>query len=672
MFKLNEIWGIDIGSYALKAVKLVKIKGQIVISDFDIIDVEEIEGYEGSDEDYYYEKIKKAIFSLVNRKRLRNQKVVVVLPGRSAMVKKIQFPTTDVKRVEKMIKYEAAQQIPFPLTEVVWDYQLLGLAESGVEYEVSLFAIKKVLEKKYLDILQEAQLDVELLQVSPMALYNFIHFDMPPEENENIILLDVGARNSDLVICAGQNFLIRNIPTAGEDITKAFQRKFSVSFEEAEKIKHELTDSKQSQKLFSKVVEPILSELSGDMQRTMNFFSSQHAGVKFSGIVTSGATFQMPGVLQFLADRLQIGVINIDELEKLSVALRNVDEFYNNLPRMGLAIGGALQAIDEGPVKTNLLPAEMRAEKAVERKKPYAFLAIAVVIIAVIISYLVAANARDYLTNEINNSDELITESKKYEKGYKALVSQVVPIQKRCNEIVRLSGILEDVSKGKGIVSRYVIVETMNSIITSVDKFNDPQVEQESLWIDDINLEIIPDTWDSIVKKIESYIVTRGSLNLGGIEELKKPVETSERKGATRRRPGARGAGKAKDKGSEKKLLLCFIKGRTRKKLENVKAFQREVDRKLESVLFTAKDGKEKVGGALLYTDTYKDTRKDIPTVSDIRAGGRQSINVFKGEEKEYVIFKIVWIIKTEKELQKKKKKESKKKGKSTAKKENN
>ena len=48
---------------------------------------------------------------------------------------------TDANKVTQIIEYEAKSNVPFPLEEVVWDYQILGSAPSG-ELEVLLVAIK--------------------------------------------------------------------------------------------------------------------------------------------------------------------------------------------------------------------------------------------------------------------------------------------------------------------------------------------------------------------------------------------------------------------------------------------------------------------------------------------------------------------------------------------------
>jgi len=641
---LKEIWGIDLGTSSVKAVKLVKAKGHVIVTDFDILDVEEIEGYEGEEEEYEYEKTKRTLLRLINRKHLQNSKVAVVLPGHSAIVKKIQFPTLDVNRVKKMMNFEAAQQIPFPLEEVVWDYQLLGVAESGMEYEVSLFAIKKGLVDRYLSLLNEAGLDVELLQVSPMALYNFIYFDIPPEDGENLILLDMGHNNSDLVICAGRNFLIRNMPTAGDDITKAFQRKFSVSYGEAENIKLELTDSKQSQKLFSKVVEPILHDLVGDMQRTINYFSSQYSGVDFSGIITSGAPFQMPGALQFIADRLQLGVINIDELETIVVSLRDIDYFYDNLPRMAIAVGGALQGVNEGPVEVNLLPSDIRVEKVFEKKKPIAILGFFIIIVTLIFSYWVSSSTREFNRNKGESWDDLITASKKFEKDYQKHKNSIVPVKQDCEKMTGIGGLLESVSGVEKPLARYVITFVYDTISKTIaENFNDPAKESQSLWIDKVVFERVPCSWDGLQNGIQKHMAGAGANQyLGEIESYFLGAGGRTTGGPSQGLQARnRAVGPSPGGVSDKSLLLCYLKGRTRKNRPHIEQMKAALDTNFSPVLFNDKSGKGKVKGHIVYVYPFTDEMQSIPVIEAPEAGEIRRIEI---ERRRYLIFHIVWI----------------------------
>ncbi len=649
MFGLKEIWGLDLGSSTIKAVKLVKVKGQVVISDCDLLEVEEIEGFDGEKEDYFYEKLKQALLNLVNRKRLMGQKVAVILPGHSAMVKKVAFPTTDLKRVEKMVDFEAAQQIPFPLPDVVWDYQPLGIAESGMEYDVSLFAIKKGLVNRYLEVLKDVGLDVELIQVSPMALYNFIQYDMPPEEDENIVLIDIGAENSDLIICSGKHFLIRNIPTAGADITKAFQRKFSVGFEEAEKIKLELTDSKQSQKLFEKVVTPILNELLGDVQRTVNYFKSQYAGVEFPGVVTSGATFKMEGILQFFADRLQMGVINIDELERISVALRDVDFLYENLPRFALSIGGGLQALGEGPVHVNLLPHDIRTQKVMERKKPAALVALGIIFLTVILSYWVSVDRKNYLAGEIKLKQELIDKAKKYETEYLANKNRITPVSDECEKLVNVSSVLADVSGGRNVVARYSYSEVANIISQVIlNSYNKKTDDAESLWIDSVQLERVPFQWEAFERKVITLVGGGfgGSVDLGDIGELKDRMGSAVPAGAPQLAPQPlQPGGPALDQEvitpDSTDLLLCYFKGRTRLGRPYVLQMKKDIDKQFEHLLFKRTGIEGKIGGRIV-SSMFETEQVENPSVGMGPGVGEAP----KSEERRYLVFNIVWALK--------------------------
>src|SRR5258706_299484 len=83
----------------------------------------------------------------------------------------LELPPLGQEKLDKIISFEAQQNVPFPLDEVVWDYQIVG-GGMGEEIQVVLVAIK-------VDLLDEINAEVEgtglqtsIVDIAPMALYN--------------------------------------------------------------------------------------------------------------------------------------------------------------------------------------------------------------------------------------------------------------------------------------------------------------------------------------------------------------------------------------------------------------------------------------------------------------------------------------------------------------------
>ena len=87
----------------------------------------------------------------------------------------------EVKKIADIVRYEARQQIPFDLADVVWDYQMMpgSMVEQGyaMESEVGLFAMKREQAFRQLAPFDEADIEVDVVQLAPLSLYNMVAFD---------------------------------------------------------------------------------------------------------------------------------------------------------------------------------------------------------------------------------------------------------------------------------------------------------------------------------------------------------------------------------------------------------------------------------------------------------------------------------------------------------------
>src|SRR5438270_233954 len=128
-------------------------------------------GLEGSQESKREAAITKALQELLGSKAFGAKNINVCAPGFHVFSKFVKLPPVDTSKVTQIIQYEAQQNVPFPLDEVVWDYQILGAAANG-ELEVFLVAIKADIVEGLFRASVGAGLRLQLVDVSPAALCN--------------------------------------------------------------------------------------------------------------------------------------------------------------------------------------------------------------------------------------------------------------------------------------------------------------------------------------------------------------------------------------------------------------------------------------------------------------------------------------------------------------------
>ena len=145
MAKIQAVWAIDIGQAALKAIKGSGETPDLVVAEaFDFIEYPKILSQPDADPD---ELVREALATFTDRNDVKGCKVAISVPGQSGLVKFIKLPPVEKKRIPDIVKFEAKQQIPFALDEVVWAYQQIGGDEEVNEEEftmaeVGLFAMK--------------------------------------------------------------------------------------------------------------------------------------------------------------------------------------------------------------------------------------------------------------------------------------------------------------------------------------------------------------------------------------------------------------------------------------------------------------------------------------------------------------------------------------------------
>ena len=189
MAKSDAVWGIDVGQCALKALQCrLHHDGKRLVADaFDFIEYPKILSQPDADP---AELISEALEQFLSRNNVKGDKVAISVSGQSGLARFIKLPPVESKKIPDIVKYEARQQIPFALEDVVWDYQQMagGSEEDGfaLETEVGLFAMKRDQVFTALQPFTDAGIEVDIVQLTPLALYNYIVFDqmqdLPPPD----------------------------------------------------------------------------------------------------------------------------------------------------------------------------------------------------------------------------------------------------------------------------------------------------------------------------------------------------------------------------------------------------------------------------------------------------------------------------------------------------------
>ncbi|MCF7957824.1 MAG: type IV pilus assembly protein PilM [Phycisphaerae bacterium] len=395
-------WGIDIGNCALKAMKVAVSGDEIELLDFAVIDHAKILSQPDITAEERKELIAKALDSFLDHHDIGKCKIVVSVPGQSSFARFVKLPPVEAKRIPELVRYEAIQQIPFDIDDVEWDWQIFQEQDSP-ELEVGIFAIRNDLVNKALQPFADAKTMIHMVQMAPMALFNFLRYDQKELQetagSEAIITLDIGAENTDLVIADGIRVWQRSIPIGGNQFTAAVKKAFKLSFTKAETIKRSANTSKYARQIFQ-AMRPVFADLAAEIQRSLGFYSSSNRNVQYREVIAMGSAMKLPGLIKFLQQSLSLPVKRLGNFESLELSPEiSVADFTAHLPSLSVAYGLAIQGVGQGVISSNLLPREIVRQTQWKRKKIMVLAACAAFVLAGGLSFLSALSDQSAVTD---------------------------------------------------------------------------------------------------------------------------------------------------------------------------------------------------------------------------------------------------------------------------------
>jgi type IV pilus assembly protein PilM len=387
MPKIQAVWAIDIGQAALKALKLVPGPNpdEVVAEAFDFIEYPKILSQPDADAE---ELVREALATFTDRNDVKGCKVAIAVPGQAGLVKFIKLPPVEKKRIPDIVKFEAKQQIPFALDEVVWAYQQIGGEDEASEEEftmaeVGLFAMKRDQINRAILPLTVAGIEVDLVQMSPIALYNYICFDQlkGSGSKDSVVVLDIGADNTDLIITDGTRIWQRNVPIGGNHFTRALTKELKLTFAKAEHLKRNATKAPDPRAIFT-AMRGVFNDFTSEVNRSIGFYSSINRTAKIRKVIGLGNGFKLPGLQKFLQQNLNNEIEKIDGFAKLAGdEVKAAPQFQDNLASFAVAYGLGLQGLNKANLGTNLLPPEIERVRMVRAKKPWALASSALVML---------------------------------------------------------------------------------------------------------------------------------------------------------------------------------------------------------------------------------------------------------------------------------------------------
>ena len=332
---------------------------------------------------------------MMREMQIHGGQVNYAVPAQSAFVRFVKLPALDATKIDQIIAFEAQQNVPFPMDEVVWDYQLVG-GGLGEQIQVVIVAIKRDLLDEINNGVEETALRTRIVDVASMALYNAFRYSYP-DLGDCSLLLDIGARTTNILFIEPGRFFLRSIPLGGGAITSAIAREFNESFVAAETRKKrdgfvglggayaEPADPDIAR--VSKVARSTMTRLHAELMRSVAHYRAQQQGNHPARIFLCGGGAGMPYMREFFHEKFQVPIELFNPLENVTVSesrLSGMQDAAHSAHLLGELVGLALRSVTVCPVELNLRPASVVRRQDLEKRQPFFIAAAACILLALL------------------------------------------------------------------------------------------------------------------------------------------------------------------------------------------------------------------------------------------------------------------------------------------------
>jgi type IV pilus assembly protein PilM len=460
-FEVNQAGGLSLKQYGVKAL-----------------------GIEGSQDSKREKVVLSAIQELLTSRGFTARQANVCAPGFHVFSKFVKLPPVDTSKVTQIIQYEAQQNVPYPLEETVWDYQIMGATPSG-EMEVLLVAIKSDVVEGLFRSADASGLKVQLVDASPAALCNAFKYNYGDLEGCTM-LLDIGAKTSNLLFFEKGKVFARSINIGANSITQDFVAEAKIPFAKAEELKlnegfvslggaYEEPENPH-QAAISKIARQVMTRLHIQVNQTIQFYRGQQGGSAPVRLFLAGGASIMPYTAQFFAEKLNVGVEYFNPFRNITLEPTiDLEDLAKVAHSFGEVVGLGLRNLAQCPVELNLVPKSIRSKQAFNQKKPY-FIAAVVSLILVVFAYGMFYQKTTSIKKE----------------SLAALQGELEPLQKRATEMDQQLNLVKRAQQEVEVYTGYLkdrffwaeaLVEMRNLLVKAEEKMARPG-QDVGVWIE--------------------------------------------------------------------------------------------------------------------------------------------------------------------------------------------
>ncbi|MEA3332849.1 MAG: type IV pilus assembly protein PilM [Pseudomonadota bacterium] len=345
--KDKTLLGVNIGSGYVKIVELKDSGSVHTLNNFGIAVLPADAIVDGTIMDSA--AIVSALVNLAGNLKIKKKRICTSISGHSVIIKKITLPSMDENTIEETIQQEATQHIPYDIYDVNLDFQILGPSPDNPDnMDIVLVAVKKDTINDYLLLVEEAGFTPVVVDVDTFALENSYEYNYEGEEETVIALVDIGANLTCInILHNGTTCFSRNITSGSRIITEQLQKKFSLSYDNAELLKMGcLENSKIDPHSALTAIYDATFSIVNEISKAIDFYhSSSMTDNRVKKIMLSGGGTKTPNIIDLITKNTSIETEVINPFRNIIIPEKKFDlEYIKDVaPLAAVATGLALR-----------------------------------------------------------------------------------------------------------------------------------------------------------------------------------------------------------------------------------------------------------------------------------------------------------------------------------------
>jgi type IV pilus assembly protein PilM len=290
--------------------------------------------------------ISQAIQEVLSQSKIKTKDLCSSIVGSGVIIKSLNLVITDMKELNDQVFWEAEQYIPFDISEVVVDYQVIKKTKDN-NIEVILVAVKRDLLEQYIGVIEQAKVQPRIMDVDVFALQNCYETNYTVSDTEAVFLVDVGAMTTKTVICAsGIPFFTKDAPYGGQMITQEIQRELKLpTLMDAEALKTSTNIPHEIGEIVARMAHVLATEL----KKSIDFYTASSLGPPVVAVYLSGGGSKAAHLSKIIEDYINLPVVYLNPFEKITVDAKDLSQEYlqNIMQEAVIPIGLAIRAGDK-------------------------------------------------------------------------------------------------------------------------------------------------------------------------------------------------------------------------------------------------------------------------------------------------------------------------------------